>query len=178
MTDKTELGATEKQLRNALERLIDKKPTNRDLKKKLKANKLKIGFSNVEKEAGLSNGALKHYPELKKEITEAELERVSGSSDVSVEVILKHPLYVKAKDELAKAKAEIKKIKDELEKKDKKLDDYKERLKSQAVAMHQVNVAMWKHIPEEAKHVELMIDVHGMETQSNILDFKKREKLE
>ncbi|HAS6309451.1 TPA: hypothetical protein I7213_22570, partial [Vibrio vulnificus] len=62
MVDETELSSTEKQLRDALQRLVDKRPTNRELKQKLKANKLKIIVSNVEKEAGLSNGAAKRYP--------------------------------------------------------------------------------------------------------------------
>ena len=66
MTDRTELSSTEKQLREALKRLIDKQPTHRELKRKLSANKLKIVVANVEKEAGLSNGAAKRYPETKK----------------------------------------------------------------------------------------------------------------
>ncbi len=68
MVDETELSSTEKQLRDALQRLVDKRPTNRELKQKLKANKLKIIVSNVEKEAGLSNGAAKRYPVTKARI--------------------------------------------------------------------------------------------------------------
>ncbi|CSA90316.1 Uncharacterised protein [Vibrio cholerae] len=43
--------------------------------------------------------------------------------------------------------------------------------------MHQMNVAMWNDIPEENKHVEVIIDVQDMGSQDNILAFKKREKL-
>ena len=65
MTDKAELSSTERQLRDALARLVHQKPINRELKQKLKANKLKIVVSNVEKEAGLSNGSARRYPETK-----------------------------------------------------------------------------------------------------------------
>ena len=40
-------------------------------------------------------------------------------------------------------------LKREIEKKEEKLGDYKKRLKSQAVRMHQMTVAMWEHMPEE-----------------------------
>ncbi|CAM3154714.1 hypothetical protein VIOR103205_14385 [Vibrio ordalii] len=170
MTDRTELSSTEKQLREALKRLIDKQPTHRELKRKLSANKLKIVVANVEKEAGLSNGAAKRYPETKKMIEGAEAERIHGSSDVSGEVVRAHPIYIKAREE-------VKKLKAELEQKDGRLAHYKELLKSQAARMHQMNVAMWNNIPEENKHVEVIIDVQDMGSQDNILAFKKREKL-
>lgn len=178
MVDETELSSTEKQLRDALQRLVDKRPTNRELKQKLKANKLKIIVSNVEKEAGLSNGAAKRYPVTKEMTENAEGERLYGKSDVSDAVIRDHPLYKKEKDKLAKARAEIKKLQAELELKGKKLENYKECIKEQAVRMHQMNVAMWGQIPDEKKHVELMIDVQDMGMNSNVLDFKKREKLD
>lgn len=178
MVDETELSSTEKQLRDALQRLVDKRPTNRELKQKLKANKLKIIVSNVEKEAGLSNGAAKRYPVTKEMIENAEGERLYGKSDVPDAVIRAHPLYKKEKDKLEKARAEIKKLKAELELKGKKLQNYKECIKEQAVRMHQMNVAMWGQIPDEKKHVELMIDVQNMGMNSNVLDFKMREKLD
>ncbi|MDF4489658.1 hypothetical protein P3513_21200 [Vibrio parahaemolyticus] len=177
MTDRTELSSTEKQLREALKRLIDKQPTHRELKRKLSANKLKIVVANVEKEAGLSNGAAKRYPETKKMIEGAEAERIHGSNDVSGEVVRAHPIYIKAREDLEKAKEEVKKLKAELEQKDGRLTHYKELLKSQAARMHQMNVAMWNDIPEENKHVEVIIDVQDMGSQDNILAFKKREKL-
>lgn len=178
MTDETELSSTERQLRDALARLVAKRPTHRALKQKLKANKLKIVVSNVEKEAGLSNGAAKRYPATKEMIENAEGERIYGKSDVSDAVIRAHPLYKKEKDKLEKAKAEIKKLKAELESKGKKLENYKERIKDQAVRMHQMNVAMWGQIPDEKKYVELMIDVQHMGMCSNVLAFRKREKLD
>ncbi|MBF9001911.1 hypothetical protein [Vibrio nitrifigilis] len=178
MVDSTELNPTEKQLRDALERLVAQKPTNRELKQKLKTNKLKIVVSNVEKEAGLSNGAAKRYPETKALIENAEAERIYGASNVSDTVIRAHPLYVKSKEDLLKAKHEMKKLKVELELKDEKLDSYKELLKYQAVRTHQMTVAMWEQIPDDKKHVELMIDVQDMNAHSNVVDFKKREDLD
>lgn len=178
MTDKAELSSTERQLRDALARLVDQKPINRELKQKLKANKLKIVVSNVEKEAGLSNGSARRYPETKALIESAEANRVHGVSNVSDTVVRGHPLHIKAKEDLDKAKKEIKKLKREIEKKEEKLGDYKKRLKSQAVRMHQMTVAMWEHMPEECKHIELMIDVETTGATGNVLEFKKREKLD
>lgn len=178
MADKFGLNSTERQLRDALARLVDQKPINRELKQKLKANKLKIVVSNVEKEAGLSNGSARRYPEIKALIEGAEATRVHGASNVSDNVIRSHPLHIKAKEDLDKAKKEIKKLKDEIEKKEQKLEDYKKRLKSQAVRIHEVTVAMWKHIPEECKHIELMTDMEKTGLTNNILEFKKREKLD
>ncbi len=162
MTDDVRLKLTEKRLRDALVRLVSNRPTNRELKRKLRDCKLKINVSNVEKEAGLANGAAKRYPATKEMIENAEVERLYGESDVSDVVIRAHPLYKKEKDKLEKASAEIKRLKAELESKGKKLENYKGRIKEQAVRMHQMNVAMWGQIPDEKKHVELMIDVQSM----------------
>lgn len=178
MADKSGLSSTERQLRDALTRLVDQKPINKELKQKLKANKLKIVVSNVEKEAGLSNGSARRYPEIKALIEGAEATRVHGEGNVSDNVVRSHPLHIKAKEGLDKAKQEIKKLKEDIEKKEQKLGDYKKRLKSQAVRMHEVTVAMWKHIPEECKHIELMIDVEKTEATSNVREFKKREEFD
>lgn len=178
MKDESKLNTTEKQLRDALERLVAKKPNNIGLKQKLKANKLKLVVSNIEKEAGLSNGAAKRYPKIKVLIESAEANRIHGASNVSDIVIRSHPLYLKAKEDLTKAKKEIKKLNSELEKKEEKLKYYKGRLKSLAVQMHQMTAAMWMHIPEEEKHVEIMINAEGKGSESSVLKFKKREKLD
>lgn len=180
MVNKTEMNPTEKRLREALQRLIDQKPTNRELKQKLKVNKLKIIVSNVEKEAEFTNGTAKRsrYPTLIKDIENAEATRVYGESNVPDEVIRAHPLYIKATTNLEKANAEVKKLKAELGQKDERFERYKELLKSQAVRMHQMNVAMWEHIPDEKKHVEVMIDVQNIGTQSNVLNFKRRFEID
>ncbi|CAH8230233.1 hypothetical protein VAEKB19_4530003 [Vibrio aestuarianus] len=108
----------------------------------------------------------------------AEAERIHGESDLSDDVVRAHPIYIKAKEDVEKAREGVKKLKAELEQKDERLAHYKELLKSQAVRMHQMNVAMWNDIPEENKNVEVIIDVQDMGSQDNILAFKKREKLD
>lgn len=180
MVNKTEMNPTEKRLRDALQRLVDQKPANRELKQKLKVNKLKINVSNVEKEAEFTNGTAKRsrYPKLIEDIENAEATRVHGESNVPDEVIRAHPLYIKAATNLEKASAEVKKLKTALGQKDESLERYKELLKSQAVRMHQMNVAMWEHIPDEKKHVEVMIDVQDTGTQSNVLNFKRRFEID
>lgn len=175
MTNANE-SSTEKQLRAALERLVAKKPTNKDLKQKLHDKKLKIVVSNVEKEAGLSNGAAKHYPHIKELIESAEAERIHGASNASVEAIRTQPLYLKVKDDLAKAKEEIKKLKAELVLKDEKIKHYQCIVKKQAVMMHSFNIAMWDHIPVENKHIQIMLDVQKSSGETNVVDFTGRGK--
>ena len=173
----TDITQTEKRLREGLVRLITKSPTNIELKQKLRDNKLKIVVSNVEKEAGLSNGAAKRYPELIELIKKSEEERIFGMNNMSVEdtVLLTQPLYIKVKENLEKAKAENKKLKAELALKNGKLEEYKQLLKEQSVKMHQINVAMWGCIPDDRKHIELMRDLQSKSNQNKVIDFKRRD---
>ena len=57
--------ATRKKLVDALERLIEGTPDNRELRLKAKAGKLKINDSTVKKEAGLSVGSLRNHEDIK-----------------------------------------------------------------------------------------------------------------
>ena len=57
--------ATRNKLVDALERLIEGTPDNRELRLKAKAGKLKINDSTVEKEAGLSVGSLRNHEDIK-----------------------------------------------------------------------------------------------------------------
>jgi hypothetical protein len=57
--------ATREKLVDALERLIEGKPDNRELRLKAKEGKLKINDSTVEKEAGLSVGSLRNHGDIK-----------------------------------------------------------------------------------------------------------------
>lgn len=72
---------TRNALINALNRLIQGEPTNIELKKKLRENKLKINNNSVEKEAGLSVGALRNHPDIKKVIEEKSLKAKVDSSE-------------------------------------------------------------------------------------------------
>ena len=72
---------TRNALINALNRLVQGEPTNIELKKKLRENKLKINNNSVEKEAGLSVGALRNHPDIKKVIEEKSLKAKVDSSE-------------------------------------------------------------------------------------------------
>lgn len=57
--------ATKHKLLEALERLLEGKPENRELRKKAREGKLKINNSTVEKEAGLSVGSLRRHEDVR-----------------------------------------------------------------------------------------------------------------
>lgn len=69
---------TKNNLLKALERLLEGKPENRELRKKAREGKLKINNSSVEKEAGLSVGSLRRHEDVRIMIKAKSLEaRVS-----------------------------------------------------------------------------------------------------
>ncbi|MFA0156088.1 bacterioferritin comigratory protein [Vibrio sp. 10N.261.46.A3] len=81
--------ATKNKLINALERLLEGKPENRELRKKAREGKLKINNSTVEKEAGLSVGALRNHPDIKDLIQKKSLSaRVNKCMSAQSEVEL------------------------------------------------------------------------------------------
>lgn len=82
--------ATKSKLLKALERLLEGKPENRELRKKTREGKLKINNSTVEKEAGLSVGALRRHEDVQAIIKTKSLEvRVSqdDSSQTPIDVL-------------------------------------------------------------------------------------------
>jgi hypothetical protein len=82
--------ATRKKLVDALERLIKGEPENRELRLKAKAGKLKINDSSVEKEAGVSVGALRNHGDIKTMVKNKSLtNRVeqSESAQSSIELL-------------------------------------------------------------------------------------------
>ncbi|MFA0329274.1 bacterioferritin comigratory protein [Vibrio cyclitrophicus] len=74
--------ATKHKLLEALERLLEGKPENRELRKKAREGKLKINNSTVEKEAGLSVGSLRRHEDVRVMIKTKLLE-VRGAQDGS-----------------------------------------------------------------------------------------------
>ncbi|EPW6924954.1 bacterioferritin comigratory protein [Vibrio parahaemolyticus] len=66
--------ATKNKLMNALVRLLEGKPENRELRKKAREGKLKINNSTVEKEADLSVGALRRHKDIQAMIKTKSLE--------------------------------------------------------------------------------------------------------
>ncbi|MBA6256466.1 MULTISPECIES: hypothetical protein [unclassified Colwellia] len=83
---------TAKRAREAIQRIINGIPTNKELKNR---NKLKLNQSTVEKEAGLGVSALKHHGDILKEIdginspiTETTLDTLDSNSNESEKVYL------------------------------------------------------------------------------------------
>lgn len=125
-------NATKQALRDALDRLVEGKPTNTELKKRAKKGTLKINDSTVEKEAGKSAGALRNHRDIAEEIKEKALSvRAEQSGQLSNEELLKK--------ELKEAKAE----KTQLQKK--KDEHYKKR-----------KVAEKAQAKDAARHIEII----------------------
>lgn len=81
--------ATRKELIDALERLIKGEPTNIELRKKAQQGKLKVNNNTVEKEAGLSVGALRNHKDIKEMIKAKSLKtRVEKSKSATTEIEL------------------------------------------------------------------------------------------
>lgn len=74
---------TKNKLIDALERLLEGKPENRELRKKAREGKLKINNSTVEKEAGLSVGALRRHKDVKDMVENKSLEFRVAQDDSS-----------------------------------------------------------------------------------------------
>lgn len=75
--------ANKSKLINALERLLEGKPENRELRKKAREGKLKINNFSVEKEAGLSVGALRRHEDVKTMVKNKSLEFRVAQDDLS-----------------------------------------------------------------------------------------------
>lgn len=114
--------ATKNKLINALERLLEGKPENRELRKKAREGKLKINNSAVEKEAGLSVGALRRHEDVQIMVKNKSLEARAahaGSSTSPVEVL----------------QTEVKKLKNERTQANKKKKEYLDLSKSHEKAL-------------------------------------------
>ncbi|WP_348236463.1 bacterioferritin comigratory protein [Vibrio parahaemolyticus] len=120
--------ATKNKLLKALERLLEGKPENRELRKKAREGKLKINNSTVEKEAGLSVGALRRHEDVQVIIKTKSLEdRVSqdDSSQTPIDVL----------------QAEVKQLKQDKTKANRKKKEYLDLARSheQALAIQAAN---------------------------------------
>jgi hypothetical protein len=109
--------ATRNKLIDALGRLIEGNPDNRELRLKAKAGKLKINNSTVEKEAGLSVGSLRNHGDIKNMVKAKSLtNRVEQSeSDQSGIELLEE---------------EVKKLKGDITQANKKKNEYHKLAKS------------------------------------------------
>lgn len=109
--------ATRKKLVDALERLIEGTPDNRELRLKAKAGKLKINDSTVEKEAELSVGSLRNHGDIKTMVKNKSLNKrveQSESAQSSIELL----------------EEEVKKLKKEKTQSNKKKTEYHNLAKS------------------------------------------------
>lgn len=114
--------ATREKLVDALERLIKGEPDNRNLRVKARAGKLKINNSTVEKEAGLSVGALRNHEDIKDMVKAKSLNnRVEQSKSAQSPIEL--------------LQEEVKKIKRERTQANKKKAEYLELAKSHGTAL-------------------------------------------
>ncbi|MGR6837562.1 bacterioferritin comigratory protein [Aliivibrio wodanis] len=120
--------ATKSKLVKALERLLDGKPENRELRKKARENKLKINNLSVEKEAGLSVGALRRHKDVQDMVKNKSLEFRAAQDDLS-----QSPINV--------LQAEVKQLKQEKTQATKKKKNYLDLARSheQALATQAAN---------------------------------------
>lgn len=106
--------ATRKKLVDALERLIEGKPDNRELRLKAKEGKLKINNNTVEIEADLSVGALRNHGDIKTMVKNKSLySRVdeSESTQCPIELLQEEIRIIKRERTQAnKKKAEYHKL--------------------------------------------------------------------
>jgi hypothetical protein len=165
--------STEDRLREALERLKTRTPNTKSFKQKVKANKpLRITNSGVEKEAELSNGCLKRYPDIANEIQAAEAERVHGgnssSREIPVDDIKSSAVYKQLEAKLSrvekakrKAEAKVKELTEERDRKDAALNE-------KVAEIDELITSMWELIPIDQQR-EVII-----EKAENIVRFQKR----
>ncbi|MEZ8780264.1 bacterioferritin comigratory protein [Vibrio splendidus] len=119
---------TKNKLVKALERLLEGKPENRELRKKAREGKLKINNSTVEKEASLSVGALRRHEDVRTMVKNKSLEARAAQDDSS-----KSPIDV--------LQAEVKQLKSEKTQANKKKKEYLDlsRCHEKALAIQAAN---------------------------------------
>lgn len=162
--------STENRLHEALQRLITRTPNAKEFWLKVQAGKpLRITKSGVEKEAGLSNGALKHYPSIVEDIEEAEAIRVHGGSrtsqDLDTDDVKASPLYKQLEEKLESvnkakkaAEATVSELREECYRKDAALNE-------KTAELDEVIASMWELIPREQQRESII------EKMENIVRF-------
>jgi hypothetical protein len=131
--------ATKNKLLRALERLLNDEPDNRELRIKARSGKLKINNSNVEKEAGLSVGALRRHEDIQILVTNKSLEARTTQSSSSTSPI-----------ELLQV--EVKKLKSEMTRANKKKKEYLDLSRNHEEALAR----------QAAIHIKIVQDFMGM----------------
>lgn len=150
MTRERNPAQTKKNLLDALDRIIQQKPTNYELKEKLSQGKIvKINKSNIEKEAGLSNGAAGRHPDILDAIEAASRKVEYGDSEIPDDKIKEHPLYLKLKSKYDDSLTDRKKLRDEKSKLQDELNRKDESLNNHLAHTHELFLCLWHAIPPE-----------------------------
>ncbi len=130
---------TKNKLVKALERLLEGKPENRELRKKDRKGKLKINNSTVEKEAGLSVGSLRRHEDVQIMVKNKSLEARAtqdGSGKSTIDVL----------------QTEVKQLKSEKTQANKKKKEYLDLSRSHEEALAR----------QAAIHIKIVQDLMGM----------------
>jgi hypothetical protein len=153
---------TKQALFDALERLKANQPTDRKLIGKLKAGKLKVNRSSVEKEADKSVGSLRNHPDVVDAIT--KFTDAISFDEYNVETV--EDVY---KEKLANEKNNKKDAIRLKEKYRTEADKMEASMENQLEQHHMITAAMFELIPLD-KRKELIEKI----TKNNILEFVKK----
>lgn len=153
---------TKQALFDALERLKANQPTDRKLIGKLKAGKLKVNRSSVEKEADKSVGSLRNHPDVVDAIT--KFTDAISFDEYNVETV--EDVY---KEKLANEKNNKKDAIRLKEKYRTEADKMEASMENQLEQHHMITAAMFELIPVD-KRKELIEKI----TKNNILEFVKK----
>lgn len=145
----TEKAKTAKKIIAAMERIKSGTPNHRELKKR---TNLKLNQSTVEKESGLSTGALRHHREILAEIIEYNAPEINVASDC----LGVNSVIAKSDNEkLQTQKKKAIKAKHDAQERNKELKDCVNRLDRENKALHkhhaQVICALFDLIPQEER---------------------------
>ena len=153
---------TKQDLFDALERLKANQPTARKLIGKLKAGKLKVNRSSVEKEADKSVGSLRNHPDVVDAIT--KYTDALSLDEYNVETV--EDVY---KEKLANEKNNKKHAVELKEKYRIEAEQMKASMKSQLEQHQMITAAMFELIPLD-KRKELIEKI----TKNNVLELVKK----
>lgn len=159
-TDDENYKATKKKFKNALDRLINKRVVNAELRKRLAAKgTIKINRRTLELESGMSSGSLRHYPEI------VEMINALNRNTTNIGIPTKD-----LEARLAKVTKDRTDVKNTLKQTKLELTRYKRLCQSQSAQYHMVLEVMMSSLTAEQKE-KLFISLEEHEYQSsNIVD--------
>ena len=160
---------TESKLLTAIDNIENGRVTNRELRKK---RTVKLNISNVEKEAGLTSGALRHYPHVKVIINNKN-SNVVNNLDKGQNITSHQSLDAYDKNKLKDQKKKLMKRLQQ-EKQDKAIvkHDYEALKLEKGLWLehhHQVVAALFNLVHQEAR--QTIFDNLPLKSTNNIFDF-------